>query len=169
MSSYRSFKSRLLSFKEHLYAALMVAPTLAVVLISAAYQLTAQNASYKLGMDLPLLLGVFSLLSLLASTVLAVVHERGFVSSLLALLFALTFLSELSFYLSGTTDLVSDNFFEMLMLIFSLPAWSYMSVSTCLGSVPAVPSLVITGLLVFFNVGATVWIVIRKRKGKARP
>lgn len=152
------------SLKERLLTALMVAPTLAVVLLSAAYQLTAQSASYKLGMDLPLLLGVLSLLALVASTALGTVHGRVFVTSFLGLLFTLTFFCELSFYMSGTTDLVTDSFFEMLMLIFSLPAWSYMSVSACFSEVPAVPSLVITAVLALINVGMTAVIQIRRRK-----
>lgn len=152
--------------KDRFLTALTVAPSLGVMLLSAIYQLTFGGDALSLSRGLPLLLGWLSLLSFAATTVLALVYRRRFVTVLLSLLFVLAFVCYLGFYLSGTTDLVSDGFFELLMLVFSLPLWSYMSVAVSIAKASAVPSLVITALLAVLNVAATAFVCVAEKKEK---
>lgn len=150
-------------FKEHLITALTLAPALSVLILSAVYQGIVRLSGYEVSFGAPLILGWLTVLSLLASTVLAVVLRRRFTTLFFSVLFTLCFIFSALFYANGTTDLLSDSFFEAIMLVFTLPSYAYMSVSSSLSSVPAIPSLILTGMLMLANIGATVFLFYEGR------
>ena len=156
-----SFKQRV---KNALITALSVAPALAVMLISAVYNLTARAAGYGLTVWLPLLMGILTVLSLLASTVLGAVLRRRMTALLLAVLFWLCFFCYLGFALAGTTDLAEDAFFETVMMIFSLPVWSYMPIAELFGSGAETAALCLTALPAVLNTASAVYLSVLDRR-----
>ncbi len=150
--------------KSRLVTALTIAPTLAVMLLSAVYQLAAELTGFGLSVGLPLLLGVLTLLAFFASLVLGIVWEKRFTPTFFAVLFWLCFGSYLSIVISGTTDLLADSFFEAMTLVFSLPVWSYMSVVSHGGDSVAVAALVLTAVLALLNTGVAIWLFVKERR-----
>lgn len=147
------------TLRNSVITALMVAPTLAVLMISAVNYW----ASGALGQDVdgffPLVLASLTLLSLAASTVLAVVYKKKYVTLLLSVIFTLCFICYMVFLLNGNTDLYGDAFFEKLMLALSLPVSSYLSIGVKIFEGGAnVAALVITGIIALTNIICSVII-----------
>ena len=65
---------------------------------------------------------------------------------------------------SGTTDFVTDSFFEALTIIFSFPVFSYMSVATLFGNGASIAALIMTGLFAALNTAAIVWLTVKRRR-----
>ncbi len=155
-------------FREKLITALIVAPSMAVLLLSAIYALYVESLQMGLDTPIPVMMSCLTLLSLIASTVLATVYKRRFAVAFLAVVFLCCFLCYLSFLVSGTTDLYADGFFEMLMLILVLPVWSYMPL--CLAAAPAaegIAALIITGVLALLNLGAGIALTVPKKRSRS--
>ena len=111
--------------KESLVTALMVAPTLAVILIAAVFSLAL--GSIGTGPDervLSVVLGVVSVLSIIVSTVLSFKWQKRFPTALLSVILWLCFFSHLTIVLSGTTDFLDDHFFQAMTIVFSFPVFS---------------------------------------------
>lgn len=155
-------------WKNRLLTALIVAPTLAVMLLSAIYQLAAGLTGFGVTVGLPLMLGVLTVLALLASTVLGVVWDKRLPLALLTVIFWLCFFSYLGIVVSGTTDFVTDSFFEALTIIFSFPVFSYMSVATLFGNSASIAALIMTGLFAALNTAAIVWLTVKRRREAGR-
>ena len=151
------------ALKERVITALTIAPALSVMLISSAYQLLGSSL-YGIKNGPMIAIGWLSIIAVLGSIALAVVHKRAFTSTVLALLFGAAFFCYLSFALNGTTDIMADGFFEMLMLALSIPIWSYMSVSMSFANPPYVPSLIIAGVLTALSIAASVYIIRKKKR-----
>ena len=156
----KSFKTELC---ERIRTALTLAPSLSVLILSAVYQSVMQLSGYPIDRGIPLLLGWLTVFSVLASTLLGTVLKRRLTTLFLTVLFGLCFLFSAMFYLAGTTDLLSDAFFESVMLVFTLPSYAYMSVADSLSSVPAVPSLILSGLLFVVNLGASTYLICEEK------
>lgn len=149
--------------KDRFVTALTIAPALAVMLLSSAYQLLGSSIQGIVKTPM-LVMGWLSIIAVIGSVALAVVHQRAFTTTALALLFGMGFFCYLSFAVNGTTDIMADGFFEMLMLALSIPLWSYMSVSMSFADPPYVPALVIAGTLTALSIAATVYIFMKRKK-----
>ena len=160
-----NFKSEL---KTRLLTALIVAPTLAVMILSAVYQLAAGLTGFGVSVGLPLMLGILTVLALLASTVLGTVWKKRLPLALMTVIFWLCFFSYLGITVSGTTDFVTDSFFEALTIIFSFPVFSYMSVVAVFGDGASVAALVMTGLFAVLNTTAIVYLTLQRHRGENR-
>ena len=149
--------------KERLISALIVAPTLSVMLISAIYQLLASQSGL-LGSAFSISMSFITAISLAAGIVLSVLHNKEIVPIIYALLFGLGFVCYLIFSMTGTTNVAEDFFFEMLMLIFTLPLMSFMSFSSLLGLDKNAVLLVVSGLITVISILSAVYIVIKEKK-----
>ncbi len=153
------------TFKDKLITALTIAPSLAVMLLSAVYNLAVESLGINMNSFVPIMMSCLTLFTVTASTVLAVVYKRRFTTVFFAVIFLLCFSCYLVFYCLGTTDIYADAFFEMCMLILSVPIWSYMPLSMRISPNQGMAALVITAMLVLVNTAASVWLtVVRKRK-----
>ena len=150
--------------KRRFLTSLIAAPTLAVMLLSAVYQLAAELTGFDLSAGIPLMLGFLTILAILASTVLGVVWKKRLPLALFAVIFWLCFFSYLGIVISGTTDFVADRFFQALTVVFSFPVFSYMSVAALFGQGMPVAALILAGLFAVLNTGAIVWLTLKKRK-----
>lgn len=151
------------NFKDKLISALIIAPTLAVMLISAVYQIFAsQSGLIKSGLSISM--SVLTAVSIAAGIVLAVLYSKEIVPIIYALLFGLGFICYLVFTLSGTTDVAEDAFFEMMMLIFSLPLMSFMSIPPLFEADREVVFLVLSGLITVVSIASAIYIVIKDKK-----
>ena len=146
------------SIREGFITALMTAPTLAVVLISAAYQLVLSEATGRVSSIQSVVLGVLSIVAIAASLVLGGVYRKKAVATVFAAVFGFGFLCYLAFTVSGTTNLADDSFFETLMLILSLPLMSFMSLSDTVGADKNVMLLVISAVITVVSVVSAVLI-----------
>ena len=151
-------------WRDRLGTALTIAPTLAVVLMVSVYNLSLGQMGVNITSSTPMMLSILALLSLVASTVLAVVHKKKFTLSFLAILFLLCFMCYLSFYLKQSTDIYDDGFFQKIMLVFNLPVWAYMPIAMVLSSVPAIPALIITAILFCGNGVCLLVLKLRERR-----
>ncbi len=151
------------NWQNRLATALTVALPLAVMLLSAVYQLAVGMGGYTLTAGLPLMMGILTLLALTAATVLGTLWDRPFVPACFALIFWLCFFGYLAVTLNGTTDLLDDRFFEAITMIFVLPLTSYASVSGLFGD-GTVATAVITGLLAAGNTGALIGLAVKRRR-----
>lgn len=154
--------------KRRILTALMAAPTLAVMLLSAVYQLAAELTGFDVSAGIPLMLGILTVLAILASTVLGLVWKKRLPLALFTVIFWLCFFSYLGIVISGTTDFVADRFFQALTVIFSFPVFSYMSVAALFGKGMPVAVLILTGLFAVLNTAAIVWLTVKGRKEAVR-
>ena len=152
------------NLKDKLISAFIIAPTLAVVLISAAYQLLASQNAGMLKSPLALSMSIVTLVAISAGMILSIVYGKELVPIIYALIFGLGFICYLSFTLNGTTDIADDAFFEMMMLIFSLPLMSFMSVPTFIGGDRAVVLIVLSGLITAVSVAVAIVIAFNKKR-----
>lgn len=153
--------------KGRLVTALTAAPALSVVLISAVYQLML-GSPYLIYYGNPLIMGYMTFVAIAGSLALSLIYRRTFTPVLMSVLFALCFTSNLIFILNGTTDVLADGFFEMILLIFYLPSWSYMSVAASISFDFSLPLLIITAILslICLVVGIAVFVLNKKEKRK---
>jgi L-asparagine transporter-like permease len=100
--------------------------------------------------------------------VLSIVYGKHIVPMVYALLFGLGFISYLVIVISGTSDVVDDVFFEMIMLIFTLPLMSFMSIPAVLGADRATALLIIGGFITAISVAVAVYIVINTKREEER-
>lgn len=112
--------------KNRAATALLTAAPLSVMLLSAIYNLAFGSFGYDITSGIPVLLSCLTVIALIAGTVLAAVYKKRFPAVFFALLFLMCFICYACFCASGTTDIYADGFFEALMLILSVPVWSYM-------------------------------------------
>lgn len=70
------------------------------------------------------------------------------------------------FYGSGTTDIYADAFFEMFMLILSVPVWSYMPLAMRIAPNQGMMALFITAILVLINTAVSIWLTVSEKRGK---
>lgn len=154
------------SIREGFITALMTAPTLAIVLISAAYQLMLSEATGRVSSIQSVILGLLSLVAVAASLTLGAVYRRRAVPTVIAAVFGLGFICYLAFTVSGTTNLADDSFFEALMLVLSLPLMSFMSLSSSFGADKNVVLLIISAVITVASV--TVAVIIRRLEVKER-
>ena len=150
-------------WKERLITALTLAPTLAVLVLSAVYQSVVQWAGYGVSNGVSLVLGWLSILAVVASCAMAVVWKRRLTAWFLAVLFGLCFAVSLAFAVNGTTDLFDDAFFEAVMMALALPSYAYLSVAASLSSVPMIASLILSGLLSVVNLGGAVYLTVKEK------
>lgn len=152
-------------FKDKLVTALTAAPALAVMIISAVYQ-TLASATPGISQDLPFAMGCVTLITVAASLVLAIMYGRIFTTNIFAVLFGLGFLSYLAVFTSGTTDIASDDFFQLITLVLTIPLWSYMPVAARISENSALPALVIAGLITLISIGGSIYITHKNKRTK---
>ncbi len=151
--------------KNSLITALMVAPTLSIMLIAAIFSLALGSIGTGYEEDvLSVALGVATVLSILASVTLSYVWQKRLPTALLAVILWLCFFSYLTVVLSGTSDFLDDHFFQAMTLVFSLPVFSYGAV---VGG-NAVGVLILTAILAALNTGAAILVGLRRKKEKGR-
>lgn len=149
--------------KQRVAAVLLTAAPLSVMLLSAIYSLAFGSYGYDLTAGVPVMLSCLTVIALISGTVLAAVWKKRFPTVFFSLLFVLCFICYACFYAYGTTDIYADGFFEAVMLILSIPVWSYMPLASAISSNPVVPAMIITGVIALSNVGAAIWLTVSER------
>ena len=154
------------SINNEFFSALIISPVLAIMIFSGIYQLMTQsNSAIKTGF--PLLMGVLTLVSIAISLLIAFVLRKNIVPIIYALLFGLGFVCYLIMYMQGTTDIVDDSFFEMIMTILVFPLWSYMSVASAISDNTVAPFLSISAVItVVCVILAVIITIIRNRENE---
>ncbi len=151
------------ALKDKLITAVMIAPSLSIMILSVIYQsLSTTDVAYSRAPGV--VLGWMTLIVVAATIVLAIMYNKTFVTLAISLLFGLASLSYGIVIASGTTNVLEDGFFDMLISVFILPVVSFIS-ATGVGNgsphvIPLIVSLVITGA----SIGATVYIVKKLKK-----
>ena len=162
-------KNNFLKFdlKSNLISGFIIAPTLAVMLISTVYQMFAsQSGLIKSGFSLSM--SLLTAVAITAGLVLAVVNGKHIVPIVYALIFGLGFVSYLIIVISGTSNVVEDAFFEMMMLIFTLPLMSFMSIPALLSVDRAPALLVISAIITAISITVAIYIVIKEKREAER-
>ncbi len=151
------------ALKDKFVTALMLAPVLSVMIFSVVYQ---SFSSTKVALDATpgVVLGWLTLLTVVAVTVLAVMYNKTFVTLAISMLFGLASLSYGIVIISGTTDVLEDGFFDMLMSVFVLPVISFISVTGVESGKPHALPLVISVIITAMAIAATVYIVKKLKK-----
>ncbi|MBQ7780174.1 MAG: hypothetical protein IJ404_06730 [Clostridia bacterium] len=153
------------ALKDKLITAVMIAPALSIMILSVMYQsLSTTDIAYS--RQPGVVLGWMTLTVVAATIVLAAMYNKTFVTLAFSILFGLASLSYGIVIINGTTNVLDDGFFDMLISVFILPVVSFIS-ATGVGSgaphfVPLIVSLLITGA----SIGATVYIVIKLKKAE---
>ena len=153
------------AFKDKFATAFMLAPALSVMILSVVYQ---SFSSTKIALEATpgVALGWLVLLTVAAAIVLAVMYDKTFVTMALSFLFGLASVSYGIVILNGTTDVLEDGFFDMLMSVFVLPVISFISVTGVENGNPHVIPLIISLIITAVSVGATVYIVKKVKKAE---
>ena len=150
--------------REAFIVAMMTAPSLAVLLISAAYQLMLSEATGSVRSVQSVTLGIISLVAVAASLTLAAVYRKTSVAVAFASVLGLGFLCYLIFTVCGTTNIADDTFFEASMLVFSLPLMSFMSIGSTFGIDKNVALLLISGTVTVISSAVAVYAKIMNSK-----
>lgn len=153
------------AFKDKFATAFMIAPALSVMILSVVYQ---SFSSTKVALDETpgIALGWLTLLTVAAAIVLALMYNKTFVTLVFSLLFGLASVSYGIVIISGTTDVLEDGFFDMLMSVFVLPVISYISVTGVADGTSRIVPLIISVLITAASIGATVYIVKKIKKAE---
>ncbi len=153
------------AFKDKFATAFMLAPALSVMILSVVYQ---SFSSTKIALDPApgVALGWMTLIIVAAAIVLAVMYNKTFVTLALSLLFGLASISYGIVIISGTTDVLEDGFFDMLMSVFVLPVISFISVTGVGSGKPHILPLIISLVITAASIGATVYIVKKLKKAE---
>ena len=153
-----------LDLKRKIITSLMIAPSLSMMLISAAYCVSV--GGFKIINDdiIPVLMSVLTVISLTASTVLLFVHKRKLPLVFLSVLFSLCLICYIAFLKNGMTNIYEDSVIETVMLIFTVPALSYMPIATLFLSTEAIPVFFITAYFVLINTTALAALVMLDKK-----
>ena len=162
-------KEKLVKFnlKDKLVSSLIIAPTLAVMLISATYQLFASQSGL-IESGLAIAMSLITAVSIAAGIVLSILYSKELVPTIYALLFGLAFVCYLVITLSGKSNVAEDAFFEMMMLIFTLPLMSFMSLPPLLNADRAVILLIISAIITAASIASVVYIVIKEKREAER-
>ena len=155
------------NLKDRLIGALIIAPTLAVMLMSATYQLFASQSGL-IESGLAIAMSLITAASIAAGIVLSILYSKEIVPIIYALLFGLGFVCYLVITVSGTTNVAEDAFFEMMLLIFTLPLMSFMSLPHLFNADRAVILLIISAIITAASVTAAIYIVIKEKKEAER-
>lgn len=158
-----------LNMKIRITTALMIAPSLAMMLISAAYCVSVGGFNITNDNVIPILMSVLTVISLTASTVLLFLHKRKLPLVFLSVLFILCLICHVAFFKNGMTDIYRDGVIESFMLVFTIPAMSYMPFASLFSSTGAIPVILITAYFVLINtsaVAALAFLDKRQRKDK---
>lgn len=153
------------AFKDKFATALMLAPALSVMILSVIYQ---SFSSTKIALDSTpgVVLGWLTLMTVAAAIILAVMYNKTFVTLATSLLFGLASISYGIVIISGTTDVLEDGFFNMLMSVFVLPIISFISVTGVEDGKSQILPLVISILITGVSIGATVYIAKKLKKAE---
>ena len=145
-------------------SALLTAAPLSVMLLSAIYNLTFSGLGYDITSGVPLMMSCLAVIALISGTVLSAVWKKRFPAVFYTLLFVLCFICYAGFCAAGTTDIYADGFFEAVMLILSIPVWSYMPLASAIADAAAVPAMIITGAIALSNAGVALWLTAAARR-----
>ncbi len=149
--------------RDKLVTALTAAPALAVMVISAIYQSLASTTP-GISRDLPFAMGCVTLLTVAASLILAVMYGKIFTTNIFAVLFGLGFVSYLAVVINGTTDIASDDFFQLITLVLTIPLWSYMPVAEKMSDTSYIPALIIAAAITLLCIGGSVYITFKNKR-----
>ncbi len=150
-------------FKDKLVTALMLAPTLSVMILSVVYQ-SLSSSQIALAKEPGIVLGWLSLVTVLGALVLAVMYNKVFATMALSLLYGLSAISYGIVIINGTTDVLNDGFFDMLLSVLVLPVISFISVTGRGSGAGNVLPLIIAVFITALSVAATVYIVKKHKK-----
>ena len=153
------------AFKDKFVTAFMLAPALSVMILSVVYQ-SFSSTKVALSSEPGVALGWLTLITVAAAIALAVMYNKTFVTLAMSFLFGLASVSYGIVIISGTTDVLEDTFFEMLMSVFVLPVISYISVTGVGSGKPHILPLIISLAITAVSVGATVYIVKKLKKAE---
>ena len=122
--------------KNNFFKTIIIPRFITALLVAAPLSLTVISAICYLGFNVTDLSSqiltsyVISALALLAwalATFLAAFYKEKAAAMFFALIWWICFLAYVSFFAFGAENIFTDSFFGTLTLIFSLPAWSYLS------------------------------------------
>ncbi len=150
-------------FKYKLVTALTLAPALGVMILSTVYQLLGSSL-YGVNKTPSILMGWLTVITVLGSVALAVIYDRAFTTSFFTVLFGLGFVSYIIVTASGSTSVLNDSFFDMLLAVFILPVLSYISIFEKLKGDPYIPTLITALLLALISGGASAYITVKRKK-----
>ncbi len=153
-------------FKDKLLTVLLIAPTLSILLFSTIYNLSVGMFGNNINSETPIMMSVLTIIAIISSFVLSVIYNKRFVLIVFSVLFILCFICYLGFYNAETTDIYADGFFEMLMLILSIPVWSYMPLATAISENTAIPALIITAIIAIISLLAIIFLIVKEKRGE---
>ena len=114
-------------FVPRLITALLVAAPLSLTLLSSVYYLGFNVSDLSSQTATSYAMSILSLISWVLATFLVAFYKKNVAGSFFALVWWVCFLSYVAFFIFGAENIFSDSFFGTLTLVFSLPAWSYLS------------------------------------------
>ncbi len=154
------------ALKKNALTALIISGSLAPMLISAIACLGRGIIGYATVNTATVILSVASLLSATAASVIAFLSENRFSAAFFSVIWGLCAVCYLIFMISQTTDVLSDAFFESLMLVVALPVWSYMPLLSGIfgasGQAAGIAAIVISFILMAFNIFSALYMSRKK-------
>ena len=151
------------AIKDKLITAVMIAPALSIMILSVIYQtLSPMDIAYSRTPGV--VLGWMTLIVVAATIVLAALYNKTFVTLAFSILFGLATLSYGIVIINGTTNVLDDRFFGMLISVFILPVESFISATGVGSGAPHFVPLIVSLLITVASIGATVYIVKKLKK-----
>ncbi len=154
------------AFKDKFMVAFMLAPALSVMILSVMYQ-SFSSTKIALASEPGVVLGWLSLITVFGALALAVMYNKTFVTLAISLLFGLASVSYGIVMISGTTDILDDGFFDMLLSTFILPIISFISLTGRGDGSPHPMPLIIAIIITAVSIAATVYIIKKQKKLEA--
>ncbi len=148
------------AFSDKLYTAATVVPALVMMIIGAVYNFSVIELDLNIVSEIPMMIAVLTLLSLIASTVLSFVHGRKFSLVFFSVIFVLAIIGWIGMSAGGA----EMNGFLMLLFAFSMPTYSYLPILSAISSSSSAPIFIVTGLLAAMNIAGAVYLTVKKNR-----
>ena len=141
----------------YLISILLIAAALCVTLISSIHTFILSADNMPADDPVSVFLAVLSLISWAAVLFLSYLYRFRYAAIFSSILWWADFCAFLFFCITGTTDALSDSFFELLFMIFSVPSWSYVAIVQAFGQMSGAFNIVISLIPAFLiAAGSTV-------------
>ncbi len=153
------------SLKHRLMTALMIAPTLSVMLLSVIYNNLVGGQNVVASQEFPILASVVTVLSIVASAVLLYIYERKLPLIFLSAILSLCFIVYAILSIGGVTNADGEGFFGMMAMIFLIPTQAFIPLASAISTNYTAIMLLILAALSAVNILFAVKLTMAEKKG----
>lgn len=146
--------------RSYIVSVLLVAAALCITLISAVHYFFLSADSMPADDIVSVFLAVLSLISWAAVLFLSYLYKLRHAVLFSSVLWWACFISFLVFCLTNTTNALSDGFFQLLLMVFTVPSWAYVSIVQAFGQTSGIFNIIMSLIPAFLFAASSTAVFI---------